>query len=311
MTVLSGQEEEALAGLLAEVLPSFGNDEDAKIKAITSIADAWTHKPTRKLTQDLWKQVFSSNSEDGIKFAALVQELQGSLVPEAMGVAVTIAQRIAAITAMQKLIESEGKETDLQRLIEKFPWLLGPGWEKLTANQEIRTLVEKKQKPDTDMGEWQLPAAAGSLKPDFVFLSDVSAQHEIIVFELKGPECGKTLQPEEYSQLRHYLDIIERVYTSKDIKISGFLVGHEKGGFNENDKRITVDTWWPVLTRARALHVSYLAALLEASHPVADDTRMQQIADFGGKATMELVEKLRAMATYPKEVNDGLARASA
>ena len=233
---LSGTEEEALAGLLSDVLPSFGNDEEAKDKTTISFTEAWTHAPTRQLTKSLWEQVFASGEIDASVFSSLVDKLRSSLVPEAMGLAVTMAQRIAAITAMRRMIEQDKTETHLQRLVEEFPWLLGPQWEHLTANQTIKTLVTEKHKPDIDMGEWSLPPALGSLKPDFVFLSDVGQEKEIVVFELKGPECGKTLQVVEYHQLRKYLDIIQGVYPNIDIK--GFLVGHDSGGFRETDTRI-------------------------------------------------------------------------
>lgn len=303
MGTLSGPEEEALADLLSNVLPALGNDEDAKSNAIFSIKSAWTHQPTRQLTQDLWTQVFDTDGANPILFSSLVDQLRKSLVPEAMGLAVTMAQRIAAITTMRKLIESDKTETDLQRLIEEFPWLLGPQWEKLTANQSIRTLVQKKHKPNQELGEWEIPSTSGGLKPDFVFLSDIGAQQEIVVFELKGPEGDKTLQPGEYRQLRNYLDIIGSIYTDPNIKIKGILVGHEKGGFSETDKRIEVIRWFDVLNSARIMHVSYLASLLKASDPSLSDARLQQISDFGGKETEELLSRLNNLVNFPKIFN--------
>ena len=298
---LSGTEENALATLLSEVMPSFGNDEDAKNRTALSFTEAWTHAPTRQLTQSLWKRVFASGEVDPGAFATLIESLRSSQVPEAMGLAVTMSQRIAAITSMRKMIEYEKTETQLQRLIELFPWLLGPQWEKLTANQTIKTLVQEKHKPDAQAHEWSLDKAPGSLKPDFVFLSDVGMEKELVVFELKGPECGKTLQPVEYMQLRAYLDILEGVYANLSVK--GILVGHEMGGVKENDTRITVTRWADVLNQARALHVSYLGALLKASEPGANDARLKQIADFGGKETIELLKRLAKVGDFDKIVS--------
>jgi hypothetical protein len=302
---LSGPEEEALATLLNEVLPSLGNDEEAKDRATTSFTEAWTHAPTRQLTQALWQKVFSSGDIAPSAFAGLIESLRSSQVPEAMGLAVTMAQRVAAITSMRRMIEEESTETQLQRLIEQFPWLLGPQWEKLVANQTIKTLVTSKHKPDQSAGQWQLPLAAGALKPDFVFLSDVGLEKELVVFELKGPECGKTLQPAEYKQLREYLDILGDVYTN--LSITGILVGHETGGVKETDNRITVTRWSDVLGSARSLHVSYLAALLKASEPGANDARLQQIADFGGKETIELLNRLAIFGDFPEVVTKVLS----
>lgn len=305
-STLTGAEEEALAELLSEVLPNLANDEEAKNRATKSFTEAWTHAPTRLLTKNLWEKVFSSLDSDSVVFAALVEGLRKSMVPEAMGLAVTMAQRIAAITVMRRMIEQDKTETHLQRLIETFPWLLGPRWERLTANESIKTLVTQKHKPDVSLGEWSIAGDKVKLKPDFVFLSDPGGQEELIVFELKGPEAGKTLQPVEYEQLGEYLRIIRAVYTSPMIRVHGLLVGHDKGGFEEHDKRITVTTWSEVLTEARNLHVEYLRALLLASDPTATDARLRQIADFGGKETMELLARLAPVGDFPNVITDML-----
>lgn len=305
-STLTGTEEEALAELLNEVLPSLANDEEAKDRTTKSFKEAWTHAPTRLLTKGLWEKVFSSINSDSNVFAELVESLRKSMVPEAMGLAVTMAQRVAAITVMRKMIEADKTETHLQRLIETFPWLLGPQWERLTANQEIKTLVTTKHKPDEAAGEWSMSDTKLKLKPDFVFLSDGGAEKEFIVFELKGPEAGKTLQPVEYEQLGEYLKIIRAVYVDKSITVKGVLVGHDKGGFEMNDRRITVKTWSEVLLEARNLHVSYLQALLLASDPGATDVRLKQISDFGGKETMELLSRLAPVGNFPNIITESL-----
>lgn len=302
---LSGAEEDALASLLGDVLIGFGNDDVAKDQAISRFTDAWTHEPTRRLTKDLWTEIFANNPDTQI-FPGLIKRLRDSLVPEAMGLAVTVSQRVAAITAMRRMIEKDETETHLQRLVELFPWLLGPQWERLTANQTIRTLVTSKHKPDPTAGGWALPVSKGALKPDFVFLSDVGEQSEIVVFELKGPECGKSLQFSEYQQLREYLDIIRQVYTQREIKVRGVLVGHDKGGFEESDNRIEVVTWSAVLASARSMHVSYLGALLKASEPGATDARLKQIADFGGQETLELLNRLAVIGDFEPVVMTAL-----
>jgi len=293
-TTLSSKEVEALAGLLSEVLPSLGNDEEAKSAAIVSAKAAWTHEPMRRIAKRLWNNVFASNGMDAAHYAVLIEDLRGSLVPEAMGLAVTVAQRVAAITAMRRMIEAEKTETHLQRLIEEFPWLLGPQWEKLCANTTIRKLVTSKFKPNQENGTWDISVEDGEKRPDFVFLSDVGVEREIVVFELKGPECGKTLLVNEYRQLSRYMEIIQDVHTN--IPVTGVLVGHEKGGFNENNTAIETRRWSEVLLSARQLHISYLAALLKASKPDLTDARIQMIADFGGDETMELLDRIVKLA---------------
>lgn len=305
-TRLSGPEEEALAELLNEVLPSLADDEETKNKATRSFAEAWTHTPTRVLTQSLWQKVFASMDSDSAVFAELIENLRKSMVPEAMGLAVTMAQRIAAITAMRKMIETNKTETHLQRLIETFPWLLGPQWEKLSANENIRTLCKAADKAGVPPDPSNPAQKSDSLKPDFVFLSDPGEEKELIVFELKGPEVGKTLTPAEYRQLDEYIYLIRSKFTDPNIRVSGVLVGAQKGGIHENNSDITVRTWSEVLLEARHLHVSYLQALLIASNPNANDVRLQQITDFGGTATVELLQRFAPLASFDKVIIESL-----
>lgn len=303
---LSGTEEEALAELLNEVLPALADDEETKNRATKSFSEAWTHAPTRVLTKSLWEKIFSHMHTDSAVFAELVESLRKSLVPEAMGLAVTMAQRIAAITAMRKMIDNNKTETHLQRLIESFPWLLGPQWEKLSANQTIKTLCEEAGKLPSFSTPPLGTTSGENLKPDFVFLSDPNESSEFIVFELKGPEAGKTLLPLEYDQLSNYLKIIRSKFPDKDVVVRGVLVGADTGGFDEYDKRIDVISWSKVLLAARNLHVSYLRSLLIASNPDATDLRLQQISDFGGTETVELIKRFGAISEFPSIVNNSL-----
>ena len=305
-TRLSGPEEEALAELLNEVLPSLTDDEETKNKATRSFAEAWTHMPTRVLTQSLWQKVFASMDSDSAVFAELVENLRKSMVPEAMGLAVTMAQRIAAITVMRKMIDANKTETHLQRLIESFPWLLGPQWEKLSANENIRTLCKAAEKAGVSPDKNAPTQIEDSLKPDFVFLSDPGEEKEFIVFELKGPEAGKTLTPAEYNQLADYINTIRSKFPSQNIRVSGVLVGAEKGGIYPYHTDIIIRTWSEVLLDARHLHVSYLKALLIASNPDANDLRMQQIADFGGQETVELLKRFAPLASFNQVILESL-----
>jgi hypothetical protein len=299
---LSGPEEEALAELLSEVFVDLGNNEEAKEKATVRIASAWTHQPTRELTQSIWKEIVKNPDASPELLSELLQRLNESLVPEAMSLALTMAQRIGAITSMTKMIQQERTETHLQRLIEKFPWLIDPQNEFLTANQTIRTLVSQKHIPNEENGEWKMGSVEAKLKPDFVFLSDPSIEREIVIYELKGPEGKKTLQPEEYDQLSAYLKIISRIYNNSGIKISGVLIGHEKGGIDEFDNRIKTKRWSDVLLSARYLHVTYLEALLQVSLPDRSDQRMAQIANFGGAEAVELLKRYSEKQNFPVEI---------
>jgi Histidine kinase-, DNA gyrase B-, and HSP90-like ATPase len=296
----TGPEEDALTELLSEVFLTLGNNEIAKQNVAEGFASAWTHEPTRKLTQSLWKEVIKNDGQSADIMSGLVERLRESMVPEAMSLAVTVAQRVAAITSLMRLTQNNCTETKLQKLIEQFPWILGPQWEFLTANQTIRTLV-------TDRFPSELPKStnidvteAQNKRPDFVFLSDGEVTKQIVVFELKGPECEKTLRIDEYRQLIKYLDTIYDAYPS--VAIKGVLIGHDKGGFAESDSRIKIERWDEVLQQARSSHVSFLLSLLAVSSPSNQDLRLSQIALYGGDTTVELLRKLSKITNLGTDV---------
>lgn len=296
-------EEESLVGLLQDIFPKLGNDDEAKEQAINSMAAAWIHAPTRKQTQQLWIRLVQEHGMQPEEFLKVVECLKETMVPEAMSLAVTVAQRIGAISALKKIIDSGKNETTLQKLIERFPWLLGPEWEKLTANQQIKTLIKEYAKDFYEVDETDKDKLL-TRKPDFVFLSDVSKDTDIIVVEIKGPEHEKTLQPNEFFQLREYLDVIQvREKPGRpDLNLQGILIGHESGGFENPDGRIKIKTWNEVFLSARKLHISYLASLLKASNPAANDKRIKMIADFAGKEAMELLKSMNVIVDYDEEI---------
>ena len=303
-TGLSAPEEEALTELLSEVFITLGNNDDAKLNIATNFASAWTHEPTRKLTQSLWKEVVNKTGNSAEIMSGLIERLRESMVPEAMSVAVTVAQRIGAITSLMHLIDKGSTETKLQHLIEQFPWILGPEWELLCANRTIRKLVEDKFPSHFEMPVSQETMLVQNKRPDFVFLSDVAERSEHVVFELKGPECEKTLRIDEYRQLSSYLDTI---YDARPtVPIKGVLIGHDKGGFAETDTRIVVMRWDEIFMAARSSHLSFLLSLLTVSSPARDDQRMKQIADFGGKETIELLQKFASFSDLGKDVLQAL-----
>jgi hypothetical protein len=284
---LTAKEEEALSELLSDIFLEL-DSEEAKQKAVEKTTEAWTHEPMRRLAKEIWQKIFSGTTGNAQKLPELIDELNKSMVPESLSLAVTMAQRIWAITEMGKMIKEEKTETDLQRLIENNPWLIDATHSFLTANREIKTLVEEKHRPTSTTSN-PLTQEQGKKRPDFVFLSDAGLKTQIVVYELKGPESEKTLHIDEYRQLVEYLDIIQDRYPQHEV--IGLLVGHDKGGFKETDTRICVKRWAEIEQETRFLHIEYLAALLRVSNPDCDDVRMKQIAAFGGQGTLELLKK--------------------
>lgn len=165
---------------------------------------------------------------------------------------------------------------------------MGPEWEKLIANESLKTLIKKQYPEEIN----QLSDSQKKKRPDFVYLSS-GDEETIVVIELKGAELGKTLLVKEYRQLRGYLDAIADVKTDPETKIKGILIGHEKGGFKEDDNRIETRTWDEVLNRTKRLHISYLEALLRFQNDLSpDNERVMMMREFGGSDVSKIIDNL-------------------
>ncbi len=287
---VSAAETDALKGLLRQIYPGLNNDRELQQKACKVMADAWVRRPMRETLKNLWASIGNSNMlEPQIQtFLKIVKQLRNCLMPELLDLGVTAAMRLDAVRQMRTIVNKGATETHLQRLIEDFPWLLKPNWECLTANQTIRTVVEKI---DESPNEEQIEN--GSRRPDFVYLSDLN-EKKIAVIELKGAEYNKTLQPKEYYQLGQYINEIALAYP--DSEIEGLLIGHDISGISKNQQRrndIRLASWQEILKEAEILNLDILKTVL-LSDIDRKDSRLNIISEFTGEKLNELLEHLRS-----------------
>jgi hypothetical protein len=287
--LLSDTETDAIADLIGEISPTLGNDEAAQERAVESLAAAWVHKPMRDLAKRLWDNLRDS-PDGGGHFVNTIEKLRDSLVPESLSLAVTFAQRVYALTLLYKRIH-EGTETDLQHLIERFPWILDPDMEKLTANQQLKTVIAEAEAKG-QLKSAQIEASpADALKPDFVFFSPPGeVEHEIQVVELKNPGQQHHLTAQNELQLVTYMTYIGVRYPNA--KLRGKLIGNNYLHMTSKRTDLDVLDWSQVLARSRKGHIELLASMLIGANPNPNDSRVAQVAQYGGKETTELLKKL-------------------
>jgi len=278
-------ERRQIADLLSNITPKLGKNEQAKDELIVAVTEAWVQKPMRRLIHDLWSR-FDSSDMSVIAFSRVIAELKEHTVPESLGLAVTFAQRAYALRTLHNRVNF-GTETDLQRLIERFPWIIEPDKQQLTANQQLRTVVMEAEKRGLfhEGVHGRKEEVMDEKRPDFVFLS-TTEDKEILVVELKNPQEDLTIDNRE--QLHKYLVHLERQYPNSEI--SGMLVG--SGSVKTTNNAIQVVTWKAILQRSYARHVDLLAAMLAPGIEAGDDDRMRQVREFGGDATWELLKRV-------------------
>lgn len=182
---------------------------------------------------------------------------------------------VERVDAIKKLEEKIGAhppeyEKELQKLLEKSPWLMHPEWTVLQANrpfEELRTAFEKwyENKYKTKIVTKSIDSVK---KPDFIMLA-VSATVEIV--EIKKAEHA--LIDEEFSRLRGYYDAIEQfmkdnpdfrkefprthvtLICDKVNLTRDFQLAFEK---LHGDGVLTQKTWWETLAKTKKVHEQFL-----------------------------------------------------
>lgn len=280
-------ERQMISQLIAEVTPSLSRSDGSDAAITAAVMKAYLHRPTRELLKKLWAQFKGSDSEDAGQFLDLVGKLSDAAVPEALSIAVTFAERAYALSCLTEYQHEKG-EPEMQKLLERFPWIIHPGYEKLTANQQLRTMVMEAAKRGMSPSRIDLSnPTKDDTKPDFVFLNTIEKEH-IVVVELKTPRADLTLENRE--QLVSYLTYLEQQYPSA--RIEGILIGSNGKGIEAKREDVRIMSWADVLNESKRGHVDMLAAMVRTANPDPDDSRLDYIQEFGGEDVWNLLEKV-------------------
>lgn len=282
-------EQEQIVELVSRITPRMGKDESAKVKLIRTVSEAWVQKPMQKLVRDLWSELGETEKLPPEAFADVVTRLSAHGVPESLNLAVVFAQRAFALSKLHEYVH-HGIELDLQRLIERFPWIIEPDAAVLTANQTLRTVIKRAER------EGQVPAGrrtnvggtSDGYKPDFVFLSSPE-EKDIVVVELKNPQQDLTI--ENRRQLEDYMGFLEAHYPNA--RIEGVLVGRNPNKMEAKYKDTKIVEWTEVLKQSRGRHLELLAAMLiQAADGTKGDARIEGAMLLGGPEAKRMLEKL-------------------
>lgn len=284
--IYSDVENDQIDQLVADATKELGkNQMDVADELLAAVSKAWVNLPTRSLLRGLWAELEKS-AAGSKEFLAVTAKLQEHSVPEAMGLAMTFAQRAYALSLLHKLVHEKSEE-NLQKLIEDFPWILQPRGDLLTADQHLKTTIEHSAIADDtrDRAGRVIRGMTGRERADFVFLTDASKK-VIQIVELKAP--ARELTSEHDRQLRDYLDFTQTFHPNATL--SGLLVGNPGvPAIRTNDTRITVRGWDDILLECRAMYVELLASMLERADPASGDSRVKLVLEFGGEPVWELL----------------------
>jgi len=294
-------EQGLMKDMLADIYLDIGKNEATKEKLLIATANAWTHRPMKDMIKKLWDSMRKKDLT-GEEFTEILEKLNDYAVPEALSLSVTFAQRAYALNLLYGLMH-KGREVDMQKLIESFPWILKPDMEMLTANRTLKSVVEEACKQGLSPSRFQheISSAIGvdnGKQPDFVFLSNGS-ETSICIIELKHPSQEITLENRE--QLGSYMTYIESKYP--EAKRTGVLIGNNTKKISNNDKEhVEFLTWDEVYRKSRLIHIEFLSSMIKSSASELDDSRINDIQHFGGKETIEILKKISENSLEMREL---------
>ena len=254
-----------MAGIIAKVTASIPEEKKTEIQELA--LSSWINEPAWRNLLDTWKELLNSDRLLADKFVQLMKSLQEKAVFCSMTVAMVVAQKIYALMLLQQMC-SKYKEQDLQRLLENYPWILHPTYDKYQANKTIKTFAltayNQRYHPTSTEND--------GIRPDFIFYSE--SENDILVVELKHP--NEDLIQENYTQLSGYINLLTEKYPTYEIK--GMLIGHNvKGIVNNSPKIIDIKDWDEVIKDSFTLHSSLLKTIIEKTPVSGEDSRIDRL----------------------------------
>lgn len=140
-------------------------------------------------------------------FESLVKLFSISRLAELATLGEVANKRVKAIETLNDRVDSEVKETELQKLLENAPWLINPEWTPLTMNQQLNTFRSKFEKwYKKEYGTTIITTTINNeaKRPDFIMLSFHNA---IQIVEIK--KTDHKLEDDEFKRLFGYKDSLE------------------------------------------------------------------------------------------------------
>ena len=184
-------------------------------------------------------------------------------------------ERIRAIDALEKAIRAAPpvEESDMQKMLERAPWLIDPQWTVLQANQTLRTFrhaFEEEHERRTGEKIKTTTTEGDSTRPDFIMLP-IGTKMEVV--EIKRP--GHHLDAQEYKRFYGYIEELEKfleengeyaemfsgihaTLVCNGVNLTGTDMSSYEGEVNKG--RIQRKTWEDMLLRTKRVHEDFIKA---------------------------------------------------
>lgn len=163
--------------------------------------------------RDLLNQLRRASTEAGTSLSALATLFSKARIAERASLGQIVEERLKSIDKLEKLIDDQAAEAELQAIVESAPWLIDPHYTLLAATRTLNTVRKKFEAWYEEQEGKTLVTSAiqnpGKI-PDFVL---VGLESELLVVEIKSP--GHSFKDNEWERAQRYYDALEE-----------FLEGH-------------------------------------------------------------------------------------
>jgi hypothetical protein len=132
-------------------------------------------------------------------------------------------ERVSTIKELEDVIDTPGVvEGDLQKLIQRAPWLIRPDWSVITQNQSLKTFRNRFAKywEQQTGGSLEIAIMFESKQPDFTLVHIGQMLH---IVEIKKPKHA--FANKDYERLQNYLEAFEAFFDGHEQLISEFPDG--------------------------------------------------------------------------------------
>ena len=135
--------------------------------------------------------------------------------------------RIKAIRQLEKCVNDQSDEGELQMLIAESPWLIAPTWTPLTSNQRLSTFKRNfeawyKERNAGKTVNLAIDKAFVVKRPDFVL---VGFERKLRIVELKAP--GHAMNDEDMDRLENYFAAFREFFKSHAFVREEFPTGFQ------------------------------------------------------------------------------------
>lgn len=188
-------------------------------------------------------------------------------------------ERVATIKELEEVIDNpDVVEGDLQKLIQRAPWLIRPDWSVITQNQALKTFRDRFAKfwRDETGQDIQIAIMFESKQPDFTLVHIGNMLH---IVEIKKPKHA--FANKDYERLQNYLVAFEQFFSEHKNLVSvfpdGWIIDLVADGVKitdttssrafraaENDDQVRRITWNDFIGNAVLAHEEFLKAYEDA-----------------------------------------------